>query len=225
MGVGLNGGVAVAVGVGVGVGVAHGGAAARMPMSASVGGAVPGASHRRISSWVDGGSLRHTDFVLRKPYRDVMEVYDLHDEELGVGQFGVIRSCAHRMNEELLACKTISKDRIAVSGAAGGGGGGGGMTKERMWWPTTVRDVVVVLVVVNVVMGLVMTVVVFVSVVVPVVAAKPPDVEVRTPPASGLGSSVRNLHLPTRFFHFLVSCGSALRMQRTCARRFSSCSS
>ncbi|CAI5527198.1 unnamed protein product [Closterium sp. Naga37s-1] len=69
-------------------------------------------AHRRISSWVDGGSLRHTDFILRKPYRDVTEVFDVQEEELGVGQFGVIRSCVNRVTGALLACKTISKERI-----------------------------------------------------------------------------------------------------------------
>ncbi|CAI7904157.1 unnamed protein product [Closterium sp. NIES-53] len=97
-------------------------------------------AHRRISSWVDGGSLRHTDFILRKPYRDVTEVFDVQEEELGVGQFGVIRSCevfdvqeeelgvgqfgvirwyVNRMTGALLACKPISKETIVEGGESG----------------------------------------------------------------------------------------------------------
>ncbi|XP_030533295.1 calcium-dependent protein kinase 26-like [Rhodamnia argentea] len=36
-------------------------------------------------------------------------------EQLGLGQFGVIRACSHKLTGELLACKSIAKDRLVTS--------------------------------------------------------------------------------------------------------------
>ncbi|XWS48391.1 hypothetical protein CRYUN_Cryun13aG0072400 [Craigia yunnanensis] len=36
-------------------------------------------------------------------------------EQLGWGQFGVIRSCSDKLTREMLACKSISKDRLVTS--------------------------------------------------------------------------------------------------------------
>ncbi|GJP33190.1 hypothetical protein CLOM_g17749 [Closterium sp. NIES-68] len=69
-------------------------------------------THRRISSWAEGGGAGPTAYVLRRPYRELALVYEVGEEELGVGQFGVIRLCVSRATGLLLACKTISKQRI-----------------------------------------------------------------------------------------------------------------
>ncbi|CAI5465113.1 unnamed protein product [Closterium sp. Yama58-4] len=43
---------------------------------------------------------------------DVGEAYEVGGEQLGVGQFGVIRACVSRSTGQVLACKAISKARI-----------------------------------------------------------------------------------------------------------------
>ncbi|XVE99284.1 hypothetical protein REPUB_Repub03eG0185200 [Reevesia pubescens] len=39
-------------------------------------------------------------------------------EQLGWGQFGIIRLCSDRLTREVLACKSISKDRLITSNDA-----------------------------------------------------------------------------------------------------------
>ncbi|ESW24342.1 hypothetical protein PHAVU_004G122500 [Phaseolus vulgaris] len=51
---------------------------------------------------------------------DTSQVYNLKDryilgEQLGWGQFGVIRACSDKLTGEVLACKSIAKDRLVTS--------------------------------------------------------------------------------------------------------------
>ena len=55
-----------------------------------------------------------TDTIL-----DTTEVANLKDryvlgEQLGWGQFGIIRACSDKLSGEVLACKSIAKDRLAT---------------------------------------------------------------------------------------------------------------
>ncbi|GJP33221.1 hypothetical protein CLOM_g17775 [Closterium sp. NIES-68] len=79
-------------------------------------------AHRRFTTW-DGGSsvsagasMAPWEFVLRRAYRDVGEWFDVREQQLGVGQFGVIRACVRRTTGVTFACKTIRKDCVLVSG-------------------------------------------------------------------------------------------------------------
>lgn len=67
-----------------------------------------------ITSAGDPGSLM--DHVLGIPYSDVREVYSVSRQELGRGQFGIIRTCMKRVTGALYACKSIAKTSIQVSG-------------------------------------------------------------------------------------------------------------
>ena len=53
--------------------------------------------------------------ILPFPTGNLRQDYILKDDELGRGQFGVVRSCIHRRSGALLACKTIMKDVLQVS--------------------------------------------------------------------------------------------------------------
>eukprot|EP00897_Mesotaenium_endlicherianum_P010001 jgi/Mesen1/9029/ME000565S08338 len=54
----------------------------------------------------------HTFSILRRSYEEVREKYSLGGE-LGRGQFGIIRHCTDRKTGERLACKVISKRKLA----------------------------------------------------------------------------------------------------------------
>ena len=49
---------------------------------------------------------------MKKPYSNVAEHYSM-GKELGRGRYGVIRMCKHKQREERLACKMISKSKLA----------------------------------------------------------------------------------------------------------------
>lgn len=56
---------------------------------------------------------------LKEPILDASETSDLKDryvlgDQLGWGQFGVIRACADKLTGEILACKSIAKDRLVT---------------------------------------------------------------------------------------------------------------
>lgn len=56
---------------------------------------------------------------LKETILDASEISDLKDryvlgEQLGWGQFGVIRACADKFTGEVLACKSIAKDRLVT---------------------------------------------------------------------------------------------------------------
>ena len=55
------------------------------------------------------------DHVLRCAYSNVRERYALHKDELGSGQYGVIRQCMDVKTGRVYACKTIKKEGIRVS--------------------------------------------------------------------------------------------------------------
>ena len=78
---------------------------------APVGGVV-GSSRRRVRG------RRATDFVLCEEYEDIHGSYALHREELGRGQYGVIRQCMSIKTGLVYACKTIGKESITVSCSA-----------------------------------------------------------------------------------------------------------
>ncbi|CAI5527354.1 unnamed protein product [Closterium sp. Naga37s-1] len=64
------------------------------------------------------GSIRPSDYILKKPYKDLAARYVLHKEELGSGEYGVIRKCLEISSGHVLACKTIKKARIKSPEAA-----------------------------------------------------------------------------------------------------------
>lgn len=51
-------------------------------------------------------------FILPCVTGNLADDYILKDEELGRGQFGVVKTCVHRATGTLLACKTISKEAL-----------------------------------------------------------------------------------------------------------------
>ncbi|CAI5471113.1 unnamed protein product [Closterium sp. Yama58-4] len=58
--------------------------------------------------------LRPCDFVLGRPYSSLLRRFVLAPQELGSGQFGVIRKCVERGTHRVLACKTILKSNIVA---------------------------------------------------------------------------------------------------------------
>ncbi|CAI5498735.1 unnamed protein product [Closterium sp. Naga37s-1] len=64
------------------------------------------------ASFSAAGGARVAEFILGRAYRDVGEAYEVGGEQLGVGQFGVIRACVSRSTGQVMACKAISKERI-----------------------------------------------------------------------------------------------------------------
>ncbi|CAI5534558.1 unnamed protein product [Closterium sp. Naga37s-1] len=58
--------------------------------------------------------LRPCDFVLGRPYSSLLRRFVLAPQELGSGQFGVIRKCVERGSNRVLACKTILKSNIVA---------------------------------------------------------------------------------------------------------------
>ncbi|CAI5463513.1 unnamed protein product [Closterium sp. Yama58-4] len=62
--------------------------------------------------------IRPSDYILKKPYKDLAARYVLHKEELGRGEYGVIRKCLEISTGHVLACKTIKKARIKSQEAA-----------------------------------------------------------------------------------------------------------
>ncbi|KAL2920598.1 Calcium-dependent protein kinase 17, partial [Bienertia sinuspersici] len=57
---------------------------------------------------------------LKETILNASEISDLKDryvlgDELGWGQFGVIRACVDKLNGEVLACKSIAKDRLVTN--------------------------------------------------------------------------------------------------------------
>ncbi|CAI5512270.1 unnamed protein product [Closterium sp. Naga37s-1] len=64
------------------------------------------------SASFSAGGARVAEFILGRAYRDVGEAYEVGGEQLGVGQFGVIRACVSRSTGQVMACKAISKERI-----------------------------------------------------------------------------------------------------------------
>ena len=55
------------------------------------------------------------DHVLQQPYEDVGKRYVMHRNQLGSGQYGVIRKCMDKETGGVYACKSINKDKIRVS--------------------------------------------------------------------------------------------------------------
>ncbi|CAI7922084.1 unnamed protein product [Closterium sp. NIES-53] len=66
------------------------------------------------SASFSAGGARVAEFILGRAYRDVGEAYEVGGEQLGVGQFGVIRACVSRSTGQVLACKAIGKERIVA---------------------------------------------------------------------------------------------------------------
>ena len=58
----------------------------------------------------------HRDHVLQQAYEDVAGKFALSKDELGSGQYGVIRRCMEIETGKVYACKTIKKEGIRVSG-------------------------------------------------------------------------------------------------------------
>ena len=61
------------------------------------------------------GGKGPADHVLQKPYSDMATKYALHKDELGSGQYGVIKKCMEIKTGKVYACKTIKKEGIKVS--------------------------------------------------------------------------------------------------------------
>ena len=68
------------------------------------------------ASYIERKLLRRSprDYVLRQAYQSVKGRYALHWEELGTGQYGVIRRCMEIDSGKVYACKTIKKEYIKV---------------------------------------------------------------------------------------------------------------
>ncbi|CAN6481155.1 unnamed protein product [Victoria cruziana] len=61
----------------------------------------------------------HKDRYLTEAILDATQICNLEDryllgEQLGWGQFGVIKSCSDKLTGEVLACKSIAKDRLVT---------------------------------------------------------------------------------------------------------------
>ena len=56
------------------------------------------------------------DNVVTSTYSNVADKYAMHKDELGSGQYGVIRKCIDIKTGRVYACKTIDKENIKVSG-------------------------------------------------------------------------------------------------------------
>ena len=71
-----------------------------------------------VKSMLGGSGKDPKHHVLHKTYCDVSKVYALHKDELGRGQYGMIRKCMHIKSGKVYACKTIDKECIKVWRAA-----------------------------------------------------------------------------------------------------------
>ncbi|CAI5966890.1 unnamed protein product [Closterium sp. NIES-65] len=127
---GEAGRLSAAIGTGAGAGAsaaraaAAAGATATGAAAAGAGGATKGAigvgtsSSSGLPVMRQYGSIRPSDYILKKPYKDLAVRYVLHKEELGSGEYGVIRKCLEISSGHVLACKTIKKARIKSQEAA-----------------------------------------------------------------------------------------------------------
>ena len=96
-----------------------------LPFSGDGAGVTPAAAASGVSAGAVAGSgerrrvkvrgRRVTDYVLSQEYEDIHGSYMLHREELGSGQYGVIRQCMSIKSGLVFACKTIKKEGIMVS--------------------------------------------------------------------------------------------------------------
>ncbi|XP_031495576.1 calcium-dependent protein kinase 26 isoform X1 [Nymphaea colorata] len=64
-------------------------------------------------------AICHKDRYLTEAILDSTQICNLEDryllgEQLGWGQFGVIRSCSDKLTGEILACKSIAKDKLVT---------------------------------------------------------------------------------------------------------------
>ncbi|GJP29005.1 hypothetical protein CLOM_g11, partial [Closterium sp. NIES-68] len=113
---GERAGVRVDAASGAGTGASASGAAGAGGGAAAS--AASGARSSGFSAMRQYGSIRPSDYVLKKPYKDLATRYVLHQDELGSGEYGVIRKCLEIATGQVLACKTIKKSRIKTQEAA-----------------------------------------------------------------------------------------------------------